>query len=138
MVVFEGADRWQAFADEGWRRACVDSGFTSEDQCQIILACREMGEISVAEAIERLSSEPALAGVYRWVTSFLLEQLEEPQRLTLLGAADPSFACAIYCSQADLSDDEDAVLWGHFEAVMTFSVELLRADPMRRAKFSDG
>lgn len=113
----EAAAPWKAFADEGWARACAETGFTSEDQCSTIVRARELQPGTVSDAIAALIQDADGSNtsfdLLRWIGLLMLEEVPAEQRtpvLQRLGELDPPTAALIYTTRADLTDDEDDVL----------------------------
>ena len=117
MTRFTAGAPWKQFADEGWARACAETGFTSEDQCSTIIRARELEPGTVSEAIDTLilnaDGSNTSFDLLRWIGLLMLEEVPADQRVPVLqrlGELDPPTAALIYTTRADLSDDEDEAL----------------------------
>lgn len=126
-MTYAASDSWQSFVDEGWRRACLETKFTSEAECETVLVARALGKVTVSEALERLAatvakgSEPHLT-LLRWIVLVMLDGVPDGDRALLLDtlakADPPSGALAFsFCKEA-LSRQEMTLLADGFSPSM--------------------
>lgn len=136
-MAYAASDPWQAFVDEGWARACKETGFTEESQCETVLVARALGKVTVSAAFAEMAKRREHDDLRNWIGQFMLEAVPARSRLVLLAAIaefDPTTACIIYVWREDLTDEEDAILYAGFKGTMTFMVGKLAREPQCRAK----
>lgn len=135
-MTFGLRDDWQAFHSAGFRIERERTG-REEDACPVMVRVRaEAAHRTVGEGLHDIAERRALSHL-RWIALFGLHLLDQACRrivVEALARIDPPSACIVYLRRADLSDEEDGILWDGFAPTMTVMQRKIEAGAVRRAK----
>jgi hypothetical protein len=136
--LFASGDDWQIFVDASWSAEKKITGYTSEQQCELVRIARALGAVTVEEALRSLAGSKEVNGL-RFLAQYRLPMFSPDMRLLVVSEVaklDPAFAGLLYLYAIDLTDAEDDILVAAFTPEMPILVKKLKAGAVVRAKVS--
>lgn len=135
-MIYGPNDSWQALHDEWFAIERLLAGQKDEAECPIMLRVRAGAVRTVGEGLTGISERREVDHL-NWIARHGLHLLDRECRgivLRTLGEYVPPRACMIYLRRADLSDEEDAILWDAFAPKMPVMREKIAQRRAPRAK----